>query len=54
VCSQKARRRVERPSLEVLAEEIKNSTWVSLGKKYGVSDNAVRKWAKGYGINIPR
>jgi len=25
---------------------------VSLGKKYGVSDNAVRKWCKSYGIII--
>lgn len=23
-------------------------SWVKLGRMFGVSDNAVRKWAKGY------
>lgn len=43
-------RKVERPSKEKLKEEIENNTFVSLGKKYGVSDNAIRKWAKTYEI----
>ena len=38
------------PRKEVLIEEIKTTSFVQLGKKYGVSDNAVRKWAKNYGI----
>jgi hypothetical protein len=25
-------------------------TWVGTGRKYGVSDNAVRKWARSYGL----
>jgi hypothetical protein len=25
-------------------------TWTAVGRKYGVSDRAVRKWAKQYGI----
>ena len=39
-----------KPRKEVLLEEIKTTSFVQLGKKYGVSDNAVRKWAKDYGI----
>lgn len=39
-----------KPPKEVLATEITQFTWVDLGKKYNVSDNAVRKWAKGYGL----
>jgi len=41
-------RKVERPTTEVLQEEIKNTSFVQLGKKYSVSDNAVRKWCKAY------
>jgi len=41
-------RKVERPNKETLIELIKNNTWRSIGKTYGVSDNAVRKWAKFY------
>jgi len=38
------------PDKETLLKEIKTTSFVQLGKKYGVSDNAVRKWAKKYGI----
>lgn len=47
-CSSKSQRKTERPSKEELKEMIDSMTWVSIGKKYGVSDNAVRKWAKKY------
>jgi hypothetical protein len=43
-------RKVERPSKEVLAEDMKVHCWVALGKKYGVSNNAVKKWARQYGL----
>jgi very-short-patch-repair endonuclease len=49
-CAAKLRKSVICPSKEVLSELIKTHTLVSLGKKYNVSDNAVRKWAKSYGI----
>lgn len=50
-CSQVGKRRkVERPSKEALAKLIQESTWVEIGKKFGVSDNAVRKWAKQYDL----
>lgn len=44
-------RRVERPQKEVLIEEIKELNFVGTGKKYGVSDNAIRKWCKAYNIS---
>jgi len=43
-------RKVIWPSKEILEGEIKEFSMVSLGKKYGVSDNAIRKWCKKYGI----
>ena len=46
----KLNRETKRPSSDILAKEIANNSWVNLGKKYGVSDNAVRKWAKLYGL----
>lgn len=47
-CSAKAQARVIRPEKNVLAEEIYKISWKALGRKYGVSDNAVRKWARSY------
>jgi len=51
-CSGLNNRKVDRPSKEILEKEIKENTMVSLGKKYGVSDNSIRKWCKNYGINL--
>ncbi len=47
-CSQLGSRKVKRPSKAVLAREIKKMSWCKLGRIYGVSDNAVRRWAKAY------
>ena len=41
-------RKVERPSLEILLEEIGNLGYCGTGRKYGVSDNTIRKWIKFY------
>jgi len=41
-------RKAERPSLEQLIEDYKTLSMVKIGKKYGVSDNAIRKWFKAY------
>lgn len=49
-CSYIDRRKVARPSKEELAEMMQSMPIVRIGKKYGVSDNAVRKWAKSYGL----
>jgi very-short-patch-repair endonuclease len=41
-------RKVERPTKEKLEELIKNYPMTTIGKMFGVSDNAVRKWIKVY------
>jgi len=49
-CAAKKRRKVERPSKEELEKLLETYSMVALGKKYGVSDRAVRKWLKYYEI----
>ncbi|UUV45916.1 HNH endonuclease [Bacillus phage vB_BanS-Thrax1] len=43
-------RKVERPSKDELLSLIREKTFVEIGRMYGVSDNAVRKWCKSYGL----
>jgi transposase-like protein len=44
-------RKVEnRPSAEELQKMLEETSFLAVGRKYGVSDNAVRKWAKKYKI----
>ncbi len=38
----------DRPSKEQLLKDIQELGYTGSGKKYGVSDNCVRKWIKGY------
>ena len=47
-CSHIKQRRVERPSKDKLLELIKTTSFVQIGKMYGVSDNAIRKWCRSY------
>ena len=49
-CSNIGRRKAERPTKKQLERDIKSMSWLALGRKYGVSDNAVRKWARQYGL----
>jgi hypothetical protein len=42
------RRKVVRPPLAQLLAEIEASSWCAVGRKYGVSENAVRKWVRQY------
>ena len=44
----KATRTVERPPYEQLMREIAETSWSAVGRRYGVSDNAVRKWVRWY------
>jgi len=57
-CCEKCRawgsRKVRRPSKLQLQKDISRMSWVAMGKKYGVSDNAVKKWAKTYLISYAR
>lgn len=46
----KKHRRENIPSKEELENLIKNKSFVQIGKDYGVSDNAVRKWCKYHGL----
>jgi transposase-like protein len=39
---------VERPSYEQLVADIRDLGYLATGRKYGVSDNAVRKWIRWY------
>jgi transposase-like protein len=39
---------VERPPYEVLLKEVRERGWSAVGRTYGVSDNAVRKWVRAY------
>jgi Zn finger protein HypA/HybF involved in hydrogenase expression len=46
-CSSINQRKVKnRPSKEQLLKEIEETNYCAVGRKYGVSDNAVRKWIK--------
>jgi transposase-like protein len=41
-------RKVKRPTYEQLIEETTELGFSAVGRKYGVSDNAVRKWIRWY------
>lgn len=42
--------KVDRPNREELKKEIRDNTFVQVGKKYKVTDNTIRKWCKKYGL----
>lgn len=42
------RRKVPRPPYERLIADIQSTSYVAAGRKYGVSDNAIRKWIRSY------
>jgi hypothetical protein len=45
-CFHTNRRKVERPSVDQLLKEVEEVGYSATGRKYGVSDNAIRKWIK--------
>ena len=45
-CSGLLRRKVVRPDIDIILDDIKKLGYRGAGKKYGVSDNAIRKWVK--------
>lgn len=49
-CAKESQRRVKRPNKQQLAKDIGSLSWTAIGRKYGVSDNAIRKWAKAYSL----
>lgn len=48
----KPQQKVQRPSREELKDLIRNKPFIQIGKMFGVSDNAIRKWCDAY--NLPR
>lgn len=50
-CWAKARQIIARPSPEQLEQELIESNFSAVGRKYGVSDNTIRKWCKAYGMS---
>jgi hypothetical protein len=44
----RASRRVERPPYDRLRAEVRELGWSAVGRRYGVSDNAIRKWIRAY------
>jgi hypothetical protein len=52
VCAKIGQRKVKRPNKSTLINEINIMSWKAIGRKYGVSDNTIRKWAKYYEIPI--
>jgi HNH endonuclease len=47
-------RKAERPPHQQLLEEIEATSYLAVGRKYGVSDNAVRKWVRFYERQMER
>ena len=53
-CSGISRRKTSRPSKEELSTLIQSKSLLQIGKDYGVSDNAVRKWLISYDLPYKR
>ena len=51
-CAAKQARKSERPSREELKALLRTNSFLAIGRKYGVSDNAIRKWCDAF--NLPR
>ena len=45
-CSAIFQRKASRPDIETLLEDVSSLGYCGTGRKYGVSDNAIRKWIK--------
>jgi very-short-patch-repair endonuclease len=50
-CRGESDRKVERPTYEDLLKDISDLGYCGTGRKYGVSDNSIRKWIKNYQTN---
>jgi len=50
-CSAVASRKVERPTKKELINLLKENNFLKVGKQFNVSDNAIRKWCKAYGLS---
>ncbi|MCA9748674.1 MAG: hypothetical protein KC414_06185 [Romboutsia sp.] len=48
------RRKVDRPDMYDLSKEITYYGYMATAKKYGVSDNTIRKWFRTEGMTVPK
>lgn len=39
-----------KPDVKTLQKDMKELSWVAIGRKYGVTNNAVKKWARSYNL----
>lgn len=54
-CLSMSQRKAQRPTPEELSKQIQEiGNWSAIGRLYGVSDNAIRKWARAYGLLAAR
>ena len=57
-CGQRASaakaRRVSRPPFDRLMREIETTNFSAVASKYGVTDNAIRKWVRAYEREVAR
>jgi hypothetical protein len=49
-CDKKSRRKIERPEYDILIKEVEELGYSATGRKYGVSDNSIRKWLLSFNI----
>lgn len=49
-CARLKTRITDRPSREELKQLIRTTPFTQIANKFGVSDNAIRKWCDGYGL----
>ena len=47
-CRHSRDRKVERPTYDDLLKDISDLGYCGTGRKYGVTDNSIRKWIKNY------
>lgn len=53
-CSRIKSRKVKRPSVEILLEDVNKIGYEGTGRKYKVSGNNIKKWLKQYNVIPPR
>jgi ribosomal protein S14 len=53
-CLSLATRKTEWPEKETLEKDMQVLSWKDIGRKYNVSDNSVRRWAKKYGLLVDK
>lgn len=49
-CYDLLQRKTERPDPDTLLEKIATSSFLAVANQYGVTDSAIRKWCKAYGL----